>query len=103
MKFRSDRYPTATRECIEKRFKALKIAKYEGEDSTLSFWDAVFPFRLYGMLGKRLPNTRHSLYLGIWGAAAIISAVIFIGGLGHWVNYLPGAQKTPSQKAKYGM
>lgn len=68
----------------------LRIAP---EDSTLSFKDALFPFRLYSLVMKRLPSTRHTLYLGVWGAAVIIAANLFIGGLGHWITYLPGAQK----------
>ena len=69
----------------------LRIAP---EDSTLSFKDAIFPFRLYGLVMKRLPSTRHTVYLGVWGIAAIVAANLFIGGLGHWITYLPGAQKT---------
>lgn len=77
----------------------LRIAP---EDATLSFKDAVFPFRLYGLIMKRLPNTRHTLYLGAWGFAAILSATIFIGGLGHWFTYLPSYQKSHPQKTKPG-
>ena len=79
----------------------LRIAP---EDPTLSFKDALFPFRLYGLVMKRLPSTRHTVYLGAWGLAAIISAAVFIGGLGHWFNYLPGNQKNKAnttQKAKF--
>jgi hypothetical protein len=42
---------------------------------------------------KRLPASRHTLYLGAWGLTAIIAANDFIGGLDHWLNYLPGKNK----------
>jgi hypothetical protein len=77
----------------------LRIAP---DESTLSFKDAVFPFRLYGLIFKRLPSTRHTVYLGAWGVAAIVAATVFIGGLGHWFTYLPGYQKNQTQKTKSG-
>jgi len=77
----------------------LRIAP---EESTLSFKDAVFPFRLYGLIFKRLPSTRHTVYLGAWGLAAIVSATVFIGGLGHWFTYMPGHQTNQTQKSKSG-
>lgn len=77
----------------------LRIAP---EESTLSFKDAVFPFRLYGLIFKRLPSTRHTVYLGAWGLAAIVAATVFIGGLGHWFTYVPGYQKNQTQKTKSG-
>jgi hypothetical protein len=80
----------------------IALLRIAPEDSGLSFKDALFPFRLYGLVMKRLPSTRHTVYLGAWGCAAIVSAVIFIGGLEHWLNYLPGNQKNPTQKTKSG-
>jgi hypothetical protein len=77
----------------------LRIAP---EETTLSFKDALFPFHLYGLVFKRLPSTRHTLYLGAWGIALIVSAGVFIGGLGHWFTYLPSYQKNHPQKTKAG-
>lgn len=68
----------------------LKIAP---EDSSLTFKDAVFPFRLYGLVFKRLPATKLTVYFCAWGITAILSAAICIGGLGHWFTYLPSSQK----------
>jgi hypothetical protein len=80
----------------------IALLKIAPEDSTLSFKDAVFPFRLYGLILKRLPSTSFSLYLGVWGLTAIIAVNIFVGGLGHWLTYLPGngnnAGKTKSTR-----
>jgi hypothetical protein len=78
-------------------FGLLRIAP---EESTLSFKDAVFPFRLYGLIFKRLPSTRYTVYLGAWGLAAIVAATVFIGGLGHWFTYVPGSQKNQALKSK---
>jgi hypothetical protein len=78
----------------------LRIAP---EDSALGLKDAIFPFRLYALALKRLPRTRHTLYLGVWGAAAILSAVVFIGGVDYWFSYLKNKNKnqpTPVHKAK---
>jgi hypothetical protein len=80
-------------------FGLLRIAP---EESTLSFKDAVFPFRLYSLIFKRLPGTRHTVYLGAWGLAAIVSAAVFVGGLGHWFTYMPGHPKNQTQKTKSG-
>jgi hypothetical protein len=78
----------------------IGLLRVAPEDATLSFKDALFPFRLYGLVFKRLPATRHTVYLGAWGIAAIVSAGIFIGGLQHWMTYLPGNQKNQSQIPK---
>jgi hypothetical protein len=72
----------------------LRIAP---EDSNLSFKDAIFPFRLYSLVFKHMPKSQTMLYFGLWGLTAIVSAAVFVGGLGHWLNYIPksqGAQKT---------
>jgi hypothetical protein len=74
----------------------LRIAP---DESTLGFWDAVFPFRLYGLVMKRLPSTQFTLYLGVWGLTAVIAVNLFVGGLPHWLTYLPNSQKQPIPKA----
>ena len=78
----------------------IGVMKVAPEDPTLGFWDALFPFRLYGLILKRLPATRLTLYLGVWGLAAVITANVFIGGLGHWLTYLPDSKKQPNQVQK---
>ena len=82
----------------------IAVIRIAPEDSTLTFFDALFPFRLYGLVMKRLPRTRHTLYLGAWGVAAIVSAAVFIGGLDHWLKYLPNSKHkgnaNTTQKAK---
>ena len=79
----------------------LAVLRIAPEDSNLHFWDAVFPFRLYGLVLKRLPTTQTTLFLGIWGATAIISAALFVGGLEHWLNYLPKSQSQKPPIARF--
>ena len=81
----------------------IALLRLAPEDSGLGFKDALFPFRLYGLVMKRLPSTQLTLYMGAWGIAAIVAANLFLGGLGHWLTHLPGTQKTsniPKVKSK---
>jgi hypothetical protein len=71
----------------------IGLLRIAAEESSLHFWDALFPFRLYGLIFKRLPRAAFTVYLGSWGFTAIVTAAVFIGGLQHWFNYLPGNQK----------
>lgn len=76
----------------------IGVTQIAPDESTLNFKDAVFPFRLYGLVLKRLPSTRHTVYLGAWGLAAIVSAAVFVGGLEHWFTQLPGYHPSPLHK-----
>jgi hypothetical protein len=69
----------------------IGLLRVAPEDPSLSFKDAVFPFRLYGIIFKRLPMTQYAVYLGVWGFIAIVTASLFVGGMGHWFTYLPKA------------
>jgi hypothetical protein len=70
----------------------LGVLRIAPEDSNMGFFDAIVPFRLYSLIFKRLPTAQTTLFFGAWGITAIVSAVIFVGGLGHWMNYLPKSQ-----------
>jgi hypothetical protein len=59
------------------------------EDETITAKDIFFPIRLWTLTCKRLPRTRAQLWLAAWGLAAILSAAVFVGGLGEWLKYLP--------------
>jgi hypothetical protein len=78
----------------------MALIRIAPEDSALTFKDAIFPFRLYSLILKRLPVTKFSLYLGAWGLAAALSAGFLIGGLGHWFTYLPGYKAPPVKKGR---
>jgi hypothetical protein len=79
----------------------LGVLRIAPEDSNLGFFDAIVPFRLYNQVFKRLPAAQTTFFLGAWGITAIVSAVIFVGGLGHWMNYLPKSQAQKTQAMRY--
>jgi hypothetical protein len=58
-------------------------------DDKLHFKDAILPGRLWGQTLGKLPEMRVQVWLVGWGLAAILSAVLVTGGLGHWLTYLP--------------
>ena len=60
------------------------------DDDKISFKDVLLPFRLWSLVCKRLPKTYLSVWLASWGLTLIVSALIFVGGLPYWMNYLPG-------------
>jgi hypothetical protein len=63
------------------------------EDATISFKDVVIPARLYHLIGKRLPRMAWALCLAVWSLTLVASAVTCVGGLGHWMEYLPKSQQ----------
>src|SRR5262249_37562217 len=65
------------------------LALLAPEDDRLHFKDAIFAGRLWVLTVKRLPETRAQVYLGSWGLATMLAAILCIGGLAHWLNYLP--------------
>lgn len=77
-------------------FALVRIAP---EDERLSFKDALVPTRLWALAGKRLGQLYGCLWTSVWGLGLIVFAVLFIGGLGHWMTYLPGAKNQPRPAA----
>jgi hypothetical protein len=69
------------------------LIKVAPEDESLSAKDMMVPARLWGVAIKRLPSTRLQVWIAAWALAAIISASILIGGLDHWLKYLPKPSK----------
>lgn len=65
------------------------------EDERLSFKDAFVPMRLWGLVIARLPRQSGYLLTATFGAALIVCAFLFVGGLHHWFTYLPGYKKDP--------
>ena len=63
------------------------------EDEKLSFKDAIVPTRLWGLVGKRLNRLYGCLWTSVWGLALVVFAILFIGGLQHWMTYLPNSNK----------
>ena len=71
----------------------IGLLKTAPTEATLSFKDAIFPFHLYGLVLKRMPEAQFTVYLGAWGMTAAVTVAIVIGGLGHWFTYLPKSDK----------
>lgn len=75
----------------------LALLRMAPEDEKLSIKDVFLPFRLWGLAFGRMPALRVPVWLAGWGLALIAAALIFVGGLSHWLTYLPksGNQKGP--------
>ena len=76
----------------------IALLKIAPEDAALTVKDAIFPFRLYALVLKRLPSMSFAIYAAVWGLTAIIAVNLFIGGLGHWLTYLPDSKKIEAKK-----
>src|SRR5262249_39401250 len=77
--------------------QAWALMAIVADDERLSGKDAVIAFRLWGLTLSRLPRTHRQVWLGAWGLATLLSAVFLIGGLEHWLTYLP--RKAPAASA----
>ena len=75
----------------------LALVQIAHEDAGLSFKDALVPTRLWHLAGKRMSRLYGCLWTSVWGLALVVFAILFIGGLKHWMTYLPGA-KNEQQK-----
>jgi hypothetical protein len=78
----------------------IAVVRIAPEDEKLGFKDALVPTRLWGLVIKRLPSLSFTLCLAAWGLSIVLSALIFIGGLGHWMTYLPGQKNAPGNAKK---
>lgn len=56
---------------------------------TLTFKDAIVPFKLWGLVAKRLPQCKECVWIAVLGFSLIVGSAVFIGGFGHWFTYLP--------------
>jgi hypothetical protein len=60
------------------------------QDAKLSQRDLFVPTKLWAQIFARLPEMRHQVWLGGWGATAVLSGAFLIGGLGYWMDlYAP--------------
>lgn len=79
----------------------IALVKIAYEDANLSFKDALVPTRLWPLAAKRMSRLYGCLWTSVWGLSLVVFAFLFVGGLGHWFSYLPGAKNAPpSQKAR---
>jgi hypothetical protein len=62
------------------------------EVATLSFKDAVMPFKLWPLALKRLPKNQMSIWVASFGGTILLGAFLWVGGLEHWLTYLPASK-----------
>ncbi len=74
------------------------LVRVAPDDERLNFKDALVPTRLWILVGKRLSQLYGCLWTAVWGLALIVFAFLFIGGLQHWMSYLPGANKDQNKQ-----
>jgi hypothetical protein len=65
------------------------LCELASEDGRLGNRDAILPVRLWVQVFRHLPGTVRQVWLGAWGLALVLSALIAVGGLSHWMTYLP--------------
>ena len=63
------------------------------EVATLSFKDAILPFKLWPLAVKRLPRNQLAVWIAGFGLTLVLGAFGFVGGLEHFLNYLPDSGK----------
>ena len=76
----------------------VALVRAAPEDSQLSMKDMFVPFHLWSQVLKRASTLYQPLLMASWGLALTLSALIFIGGLGHWMTYLPGGKNAVTKK-----
>jgi ATP dependent DNA ligase C terminal region len=57
------------------------------DDDHLGFKDAIISARLWGLTIRRLPTTERQVWIGCWGAASALCAVLIVGGLPYWYQF----------------
>jgi len=75
--------------------QTLALCRLAPNDDRLGFKDAILPGRLWALVGQNLPAMRVHLWMASWGLACMLSALFIVGGLGHWLTYLPKPPPPP--------
>jgi hypothetical protein len=57
------------------------------DDDYLGFKDVILSTRLWGLTIRRLPSTQRQVWIGCWGAAAALCAVLVVGGFPYWYQF----------------
>jgi len=70
----------------------IALIRVAPEDPRLTFKDAILATALWGHILPRVSRHQVTVCLAALGLAAVLGANLFIGGLTHWFNYLPGAK-----------
>jgi hypothetical protein len=69
-------------------------------DENVGVKDVFLPFRLWTVMFRHMPAMRWPVSVVAWSLAIILCGAIFIGGLSHWMNYLPGSKTAQSTGKK---
>jgi hypothetical protein len=65
------------------------VMRVAPEDGRVGNKDFVFPFRVWKLVFKHLPEMRMHLWFAGWGLSLAVSALCIIGGLSYWLHQLP--------------
>jgi hypothetical protein len=57
------------------------------EDDRLGAKDIFFAVRLWSLTTKRLPEMARQVWIGVWGASAMVCAVLLVGGMSYWTRF----------------
>jgi hypothetical protein len=68
-------------------------------DDQLSGRDAVFSGRLWPLALRQFEKTHRQFSLAVWGLTMVLGAFVFVGGLTHWLTYLPRSTNAPPPSA----
>lgn len=75
---------------ITQFFALLMLAPGE---SSLGSKDLLMPAHLYGLVFRHLPRMAWAVCTLAWALVLIVSAVVLVGGLGHWLTLLEQNQR----------
>ncbi len=70
--------------------QAWAVAILKQLKERVGWGDMLSPLQLWGLAARRLPETAWPVGLGGSGALAVLSAVVWVGGLSYWLRLDPG-------------
>ena len=76
------------------------LVRLAPEDERLSTKDALLPAKLWAMAFQRMPAFQVPVWLAGWGVTIILSAIFLVGGLTHWMTYLPGQKPVEAKQTR---
>jgi hypothetical protein len=65
------------------------------KDDKLNAMDVFLTGRLWGVAVRQLPLTRWPICIAVWAVTLMVTALVFLGGLDHWLHYLPRSSSLP--------
>jgi hypothetical protein len=82
--------------------QAWAVAILKQLKERVGWGDMLSPLQLWGLAARRLPETAWPVGLGCSGALAVLSAVVWVGGLSYWLRLDsgPDTDGPPAQAAR---